>query len=211
MSKPARLEFLAEKPNEWPAWNMDWKDRQNPAFDFLDKNTKLSIVEQGPVRVTLKVEREGQNSVITQFYSLSAGEAGKRFEVSNKIDWQSQGVSLKASFPLSVSNEKATYNIGVGTIARGNNEEKKFEVPSKEWFDLTDKSGKYGVSILEDCKFGSDKPNDNTLRLTLLYTPEINLPRWRWTMYQSTQDWGIHDVRYSCIWTSRRLAKRRIG
>lgn len=197
LSKPARLEFLAEKPNEWPAWNMDWKDRQNPAFDFLDKNTKLSIVEQGPVRVTLKVEREGQNSVITQFYSLSAGEAGKRFEVSNKIDWQSQGVSLKASFPLSVSNEKATYNIGVGTIARGNNEEKKFEVPSKEWFDLTDKSGKYGVSILEDCKFGSDKPNDNTLRLTLLYTPEINLPRWRWTMYQSTQDWGIHDVRYA--------------
>jgi alpha-mannosidase len=96
-----------------------------------------------------------------------------------------------------VSNENATYNLGVGTISRGNNNEKKFEVPSKEWIDLTDKSGKYGVSILEDCKYGSDKPDDNTLRLTLLYTPKINTNGWSWLMYQSTQDWGIHDVKYA--------------
>ncbi|HOL30200.1 MAG TPA: glycoside hydrolase family 38 C-terminal domain-containing protein, partial [Paludibacteraceae bacterium] len=197
LAKPARLEFLAETPNEWPAWNMDWKDRKKPPIDFMDKDTQLTIVEQGPVRVTLKVQRKGRNSEITQFYSLAAGEAGKRLEVSNKIDWQSRAVSLKASFPLTVSNENATYNLGVGTISRSNNNEKKFEVPSKEWFDLTDKSGKYGVTILEDCKYGSDKPDDNTLRLTLLYTPGIHLPDWQWTMYQSTQDWGIHDVMYA--------------
>jgi len=197
LAKPARLEFLAETPNEWPAWNMDWKDRQKPPIDFMDKNAKLTIVEQGPVRVTLKVERTGQNSTIIQYYSLAAGEAGKRLEVSNKIDWQSRAVSLKASFPLTVSNKNATYNLGVGIISRGNNEEKKFEVPSKEWFDLTDRTEKYGVTILEDCKYGSDKPNDNTLRLTLLYTPGIHVPQWQWTMYQSTQDWGIHDVKYA--------------
>jgi len=176
---------------------MDWEDRQKPPIDFMDKDARLTIVEQGPVRVTLKVQREGRNSEITQFYSLAAGEAGKRLEVSNKIDWQSRAVSLKASFPLTVSNKNATYNLGVGTISRGNNEEKKFEVPSKEWFDLTDESGTYGVSILEDCRYGSDKPDDNTVRLTLLYTPGINLPSWKWTMYQSTQDWGIHDVKYA--------------
>lgn len=196
LSKPARLEFLAEKPENWPSWNMDWKDRQKPAIDFMDKDTKLSIVEQGPVRVTIKVERSSRNSEIIQYYSLTTGEAGKRFEVTNKIDWQSRGVSLKASFPLTVSNENATYNLGVGTISRGNNNEKQFEVPSKEWFDLTDKSGKYGVSILEDCKFGSDKPDNNTLRLTLLYTPAIN-NGWGWTMYEATQDWGIHDFKYA--------------
>ncbi len=195
--KPARLEFQQEQPNEWPAWNMDWKDRQKAPIDYMDKNTKLTIVENGPVRVTLKVDREGQNSKIEQYYSLSSGEAGKRLEITNKIDWQSREVSLKASFPLAVSNENATYNLGVGTILRGNNNEKKFEVPSKEWFDLTDKSGKYGVSILEDCKYGSDKPDDNTLRLTLLYTPKINPIRWSWLTYQSTQDWGIHDFKYA--------------
>ena len=196
LSKPAGLDFQQEHPEQYPAWNMDWKDRKNPPFDHMDKEAVLTVVEQGPVRVTLQVTRKGQNSEITQLFSLSAGDAGKRLEVTNKIDWQSREVCLKASFPLTVSNENATYNLGVGTISRGNNNEKKFEVPSKEWFDLTDKSGKYGVSILEDCKYGSDKPDNNTLRLTLLYTPDASAFGGSF-IYQSTQDWGIHDVKYA--------------
>ena len=197
LSKPAGLDFQLEHPEQWSAWNMDWKDRQKAPVDFMNHDAELTVLEKGPVRVTLQVKRKGRNSEITQLFSLSAGDAGKRLEVTNKIDWQSRGVSLKASFPLAVSNENATYNLGVGTISRGNNTEKKFEVPSKEWFDLTDQSGKYGVSILEDCKYGSDKPDNNTLRLTLLYTPGINNNGWSWLTYQSTQDWGIHDVKYA--------------
>jgi len=196
LAKPARLEFQTEQPANWPSWNMDWKDRQKGPVDFMDKNCIITVVEQGPVRITLQVQRKGQNSEIKQLFSLSAGEAGKRLEVTNKIDWQSREVSLKASFPLNVSNENATYNLGVGTISRGNNAPKKFEVPSKEWFDLTDKSGKYGVSILEDCKYGSDKPDNNTLRLTLLFTPRATALH-NSVPYQSTQDWGIHDVKYA--------------
>ncbi|MDP4273442.1 MAG: glycoside hydrolase family 38 C-terminal domain-containing protein [Bacteroidota bacterium] len=196
LSKPADLEFLHESPSQYPAWNMDWKDRQNPPVDFMNQDVSFRIVEQGPVRIALEITRKGRNSEIAQVYSLAAGEAGKCLEVTNKVDWQSKGVSLKAAFPLAVNNENATYNLGVGTIQRGNNNERKFEVPSKEWFDLTDKSGKYGVSILEDCKFGSDKPDDNTLRLTLLYTPEVNQNN-RSFIYQNTQDWGIHDIRYA--------------
>ena len=196
LTGPAKLEFLEEQPEQWPSWNMDWKDRKKPAIDVMDKDAKVSIDEQGPVRVSFKITRSGRGSDITQFVGLSAGEAGKRVEVTNKINWHSQKVSLKASFPLTISNNNATYNLGVGTIERSNNNEKKFEVPSKEWFDLTDKSGKYGVTILEDCKYGSDKPNDSVLRLTLLYTPGVN-QSWRWCTLQGTQDWGIHDIRYA--------------
>ena len=32
-------------------------------------------------------------------------------------------------------------------------------------------NGAYGVTVLTDCKYGSDKPDDQTLRLTLLRTP----------------------------------------
>jgi alpha-mannosidase len=174
LAKPARLEFLFEHPTEYPAWNMYWNDRQNPPIDYLDKNAAISIVEQGPVRIALQIKRAGRNSIITQTLSLAAGGAGKHLEVTNKIDWQSRDVSLKASFPLTVSNENATYNLGAGTIERSTNNPKKFEVPSKEWFDLTDSTGNYGVSILEDCKFGSDKPDNNTVRLTLLYTPKAD-------------------------------------
>ena len=191
LSKPAGLDFQSEEPSDYPAWNMDWKDRRKPPVDHMNKQAIIRIAENGPVRISLEVKRKGMNSEITQVYSLFAGSCGRRMEVTNHIDWQSEGVSLKAAFPLTVSNEMATYNLGVGTIQRGTNTEKKFEVPSKEWFDLTDKSGKYGVTILEDCKYGSDKPDKNTLRLTLLYTPKAD--RFK---FQSTQDWGIHDFRY---------------
>jgi alpha-mannosidase len=195
LSQPARLEFLHEHPREWPAWNMDWKDRQNPPVDYLDKDAIITIAEQGPVRVALDIKRKGRNSEIDQVVSLGTGDAGQHMEVTNKIDWQSKEVSLKAAFPLAVNNEKATYNLGAGAIERGNNTETKFEVPSKEWFDLTDQGGKYGVSILEDCKYGSDKPDNNTLRLTLLYTPNADAFNSSY-IFQGTQDWGIHDFRY---------------
>ena len=87
----------------------------------------------------------------------------------------------------------ATYNTGVGAIERGNNDPKKFEVPSHQWFDLTDKSGSYGVSILEDSKFGSDKPTDDMLRLTLLYTPGVR----GGYRDEASQDFGIHDMLYA--------------
>jgi alpha-mannosidase len=191
LAKPAALDFQQEQPRNFPSWNMDWKDRQKPPIAQLNENATITILEKGPVRVAVEVKRSGLNSSVSQIYSLAAGEAGKHLEVTNKVNWQSKEVSLKAAFPLTVSNENATYNLGVGAIERGNNNEKKFEVPSKMWFDLTDKSGKYGVSILEDCRYGSDKPDNNTLRLTLLYTPKANA-----YVFQGSQDWGIHDIRY---------------
>jgi alpha-mannosidase len=191
LSKPASLQFQQERPSQWPAWNMDWNDRKNPPFDFMNKEVSVKIVEQGPVRVALEVTKKGQNSAISQIISLSAGQAGKRIEVSNKIDWQSKEVSLKAAFPTTVSNEFATYGLNTAAIQRTNNNEVKFEVPGRQWIDLTDRPNNYGVSILEDCKYGSDKPDDKTLRLTLMYTPKANS-----YVYQGSQDWGIHDVKY---------------
>ncbi len=190
--KPARLEFQAEESFEWPAWNMHWDERQKPPFDFMNKGASFRILEDGPVRVALEVKRKGQGSEIIQVISLSIGEAGKRLEINNELDWQSKGVSLKAAFPLTATNNVSTYNLGVGTIDRGVNDKLKFEVPSKEWFDQTDETSKFGVSILEDCKYGSDKPDENTLRLTLMFTPGIN----NRYVVQGSQDWGIHTFKY---------------
>ncbi|MDR3194664.1 MAG: alpha-mannosidase [Tannerella sp.] len=190
LSAPARLEFLAENPSEYAAWNMDWKDRQQPPVGFLNERASLRIVENGPLRVAIEVKREGRNSRIAQVISLAASEAGKRIEVNNCIDWQSRGVCLKAAFPLTAVNENATYSQGVGTIVRNTNHPRKFEVPHHNWFDLTDRSGTFGVSIMEDCKYTSDKPDDHTVRLTLMFTPVTG-------GHQATQDVGIHHVKYA--------------
>ena len=192
LSKPASLQFQHEHPQSWPAWNMDWKDRKNPPIDFMNKDVSVKIVEQGPVRVALEVTKKGQNSEIKQIISLASGEAGSRIEVNNKIDWQSKEVSLKAAFPTTVTNEFATYGLNSAAVQRSTNNDVKFEVPGRQWIDITDRPNNYGVSILEDCKYGSDKPDNNTLRLTLMYTPGANS-----YVYQNSQDWGIHDFKYA--------------
>jgi alpha-mannosidase len=86
----------------------------------------------------------------------------------------------------------ATYNWDIGTIQRPTAEPKKFEVPSHQWIDLTDASGEFGATILTDCKNGSDKPNDHTIRLTLIRTPGTRggYPD------QGTQDIGHHEFIY---------------
>ncbi|MDD8020533.1 MAG: glycoside hydrolase family 38 C-terminal domain-containing protein [Acidobacteriota bacterium] len=190
---PAQLSFHQEKPQQWPAWNMDWEDRMKPPAGYVEGPAEVSIVENGPARIAIKVERESKHSKFVQIIRLSAGEAGDRLEWNNQIDWATPESSLKAVFPLTVANSVATYNWEVGTIKRGNNDPKKFEVPSHLWFDLTDKSSSYGVSILEDCKYGSDKPADHLVRLTLLYTPGVR----SWPKEQATQDFGRHEILYA--------------
>jgi alpha-mannosidase len=196
LSAPARLAFQTERPHDWPAWNMDWADQQKPPRAYVGGPVKIRIVENGAARIALEVERETEGSKFVQTVRLAAGDAGHRVEFANRIDWQSREAALKATFPLTAANSRATYNWGVGTIERGNNDERKFEVPSHQWFDLADKSGDFGVTILSDCKYGSDKPDDRTLRLTLLYTPGLGAGN-GWEYHdQTTQDLGRHEFVY---------------
>src|SRR5205807_5917186 len=196
LSAPLRLAFQTEKPHDWPAWNMDWADQQKPPRGYVTGPAKVRMVEKGPVRMAVEIEREAEGSRFVQTIRLSAGGAANRVEFSNVIDWKTAATALKATFPLAAANSKATYNWDLGTIERGNNDPKKFEVPSHQWFDLTDKSGNYGVTILSDCKNGSDKPDDNTLRLTLVYTPGLGDGNGRFYSDQITQDWGHHEFVY---------------
>ncbi|HEX7329859.1 MAG TPA: glycoside hydrolase family 38 C-terminal domain-containing protein [Pyrinomonadaceae bacterium] len=194
LDAPVRLAIKSDTPAQWPAWNMDWTDQVKPPRAYVSGAAKVRVVESGAVRVAVEVTRETEGSKFQQTVRLSAGDAGNRVEFSDVIDWKTANANLKATFPLKAANANATYNWDIGTIERGNNDERKFEVPSHQWFDLTDRSGAFGVTILTDCKYGSDKPDDKTLRLTLLRTPGIG-PRAGYAD-QSTQDWGRHEIVY---------------
>ena len=195
LSAPLHLAFQTEKPSQWPAWNMDWSDQSKPPRGYVDGPAKISIVENGPVRVALRVEREAEGSKFVQTIRLSAGDAGNRVEFANSIDWNTREAALKATFPLTASSQDATYNWGAGTIERPADNDKMFEMPSHRWFDLTDQSGSFGVTILSGAKTGSDRPSDNTLRLTLLYTPGIS-PAGQSYRDQASQDLGHHEFLY---------------
>ncbi len=192
LSAPARLALQHNRPAQWPAWNMDWSDQRQPPRGYVSGPARIRVVENGPVRVAVEIDRETEGSRFVQTIRLAAGEAGDRVEFDNEIDWRIGSTALKATFPLSAANPEATYNWDIGTIRRGNNDSTKYEVPSHQWFDLTDTSGEYGVTVLSDCKYGSDKPDDRTLRLTLIYSPGIT----RSYPDQATQDWGHHEFIY---------------
>jgi alpha-mannosidase len=192
LAGPARLAISYDNPEQWPAWNMDWDQEQATPKSYVSGLAKIRVVENGPVRVAIEVERETAGSRFVQTIRLAAGEAGRRVEFANVIDWNTRASNLKATFPLAASNRMATYNWDIGTIDRPTAEPKKFEVPSHQWIDLTDMSGTFGATILTDSKNGSDKPNDNTIRLTLIRTPGVR------GGYddQATQDIGHHEFIY---------------
>jgi len=192
LSAPARLAISYDNPALWPAWNMDWEQEQAQPTSFVAGPAQIQVVEDGPVRVAIEVSRETAGSRFIQTISLAAGDAGKRVEFGNIIDWNTRKSNLKATFPFTASNELATYNLDIGTIDRPTAAPKKFEVGSHQWIDLTDMSGKFGSTILTDSKNGSDKPNDHTIRLTLIRTPGTagGYPD------QGTQDIGHHEFVY---------------
>ncbi len=68
-------------------------------------------------------------------------------------------------------------------------------MPAQWWADLTDTSGAFGAAVLNDSKYGWDKPADHVLRLTLLHTPKAGA--WPRPFYQSSQDLGRHRFVYS--------------
>ena len=192
LSSPARLAISYDNPAQWPAWNMDWEQEQAAPKAFVSGPAQIRIVEDGPARVSIEVARETAGSQFVQTISLLAGDGGKRVEFGNVIDWKTRESNLKATFPLTATNVMATYNWDIGTIERPTAQPKKFEVPSHQWIDLTDMSGQYGATILTDSKNGSDKPTDNTLRLTLLRTPGVA----GGYADQATQDIGHHEFVY---------------
>ena len=177
----------------WPAWEVQKATLDKEPVAVHDDVT-LSV-EKGTLRQTLVISKRYGESAIVQRIHLYEGAQADRIDFENEVDWRSLNALLKAEFALNVSNDEATYDIGLGSVRRGNNRDNSFEVYAHEWTDLTDRSGQYGVTLLNDSRYGWDKPNDNTLRLSLLYSPKPG----RSYVYQARQDFGHHVFTYSLV------------
>lgn len=184
--------FTSNDSFSWPAWEI-MKSVVDSEPVSITENVKISVAENGPVRSALRVERTYEGSTFVQYIRLNESGQKDRIDIYNEIDWQSSNALLKAEFPMSFSNEKATYDLGVGSVERGNNTPTAYEVYAQQWADLTAPDQSYGVSVMNDSKYGWDKPKDNTIRLTLLHTPATK-GRYQ---YQNKQDLGKHHFTYS--------------
>jgi len=192
LKSPAHLEIGPDTSANWPSWELVWKDAlETPVI--VGGTPEIEILENGPAVVSIKIKRTYEGSEFEQIVSLWDG--GQRVDVACRVDWYQRKSNLRAAFPLNVSNSKATFDLGLGAIESGNTDSfPYYQHVAHQWADLTAEDGSYGVSILNDCKYGMDKPNDNTLRLTLIHTPAYPFSS------ESGQDWqdmGLNIFTYS--------------
>lgn len=198
--------FTENKSYRWPAWEIIKETIDKDPVSIVD-DVKVAMTENGMLRKTICVEKKYGDSSFKQYIRVYEGSRSDRIDFYNEVDWKSTNTLLKAEFPLNLENEKATYDLGLGSVERGNNTQTAYEVYAQQWADLTDKSNGYGVSIMNDCKYGWDKPNENTIRLSLLHTPST---QGNYT-YQDHQDFGHHVFTYSLVGHQGSLNKIEIA
>lgn len=156
-----RLEIFEDYPREYDAWEIT--DYYKQKMWLADEVEHVELLENG-----IRISRKYQASTIRQDIVLT--RASKRVDFITEVDWQEDHVLLKAAFPVDIHSTRAAYDIQFGNLERPTHQNTswdaaKFEVPAHKWADLSE--GNYGVSILNDCKYGYSI-EDNVMKLSLL-------------------------------------------
>lgn len=194
LSRPIRLAVMNNTHSfDWPAWEIKYDDLCEEPYMYA-ANPTVKIKDQGSALCSLEVTRRAGKSVFTQVISLDC--ESEFVSVYNETDWREEASLLKAEFAFAAANEFANYDIGIGFTQRGTNTKKLCEVPAQKWADITDEGGSFGVSVFSDSRTGWDKPDKNTLRLSLVHTPLAN---YRWECSQHIMDLGINRFSFAVM------------
>lgn len=162
-----RQQMIYDHEDTWPAWEISYTDVCRKPSEYVSGDADIQLVEDGPLRKSFRICRQTAGSTFVQYVRMTA--LSNRIDCVNEVDWHTPERMLKVNFPFYFSATKDTYDISLGTIQRGARSSDEYEVCGHQWADHS--STAYGVSILNDCKYGWDKPDAKNLRLTLLHTP----------------------------------------
>jgi len=191
-----RFQIFEDRPMANEAWDIDvYYQKKTLELNDLVSST---VVETGPLRGGLKQQYKFLSSQILQY--LYIYDEIPRIDFITEIDWRQHQTLLKTAFPLNLHSSRATYEIPFGVIERPAHwntdwDKARFEVAAQKWADLSE--GDYGVSLLNDCKYGYDV-KDNVMRLTLIKSgidpdpaADIGLHRFSYALYPHFGDWRI--------------------
>ena len=192
IASAVRQQLIYDHEDTWPAWEVSYTDVCRTPSSYVSGDTKIELVEDGPLRKSLRVIRQKEGSTFVQYIRMNA--LNDRVECVNEVDWQTYERMLKVNFPFSFSNATDTYDISLGTISRGVRTKDEYEVCGHQWADHSATNNRYGVAILSDCKYGWDKPSATSLRLTLLRTPSCKN-----YSHQANMDLGPNRFTYALL------------
>jgi alpha-mannosidase len=182
------LQFFKDQGQYWDAWNIDPNYAQHRLPNAILKS--IEILESGPIQQRIRVIKQFNQSEFCQDYCLDINSP--ILKIITQVNWQESHVLVKAAFPLTLESDQIYYEIPCAAIARPTRpetpaEKAKWEVPALQWADLSDIKQNYGVSLLNNSKYGYDG-QPNQLRLTLLRSAEWPDPQ---------ADKGLHQFTYS--------------
>ena len=197
--KANHWQAFRDLPVNWDAWDLD-RSYEDQVWE-AEPAQSIEIVEAGPLRGALKMRRRILHSDYVQTIALEYASA--RLDFSTEIDWREKHVLLKTAFPVDVLAEEATYEIQWGSVQRPTHENTswdwaRFETCAHKWVDLSE--GNFGVSLLNDCKYGHDI-HGSVIRLSLLRSPAEP---------DAHADEGFHAFTYSLLPHSGRWNERTV-
>lgn len=170
---------------EYDAWEIrDYYREKTYPVNHLDLVEKIDL----GAKKGFKIVRRFLDSTIEQHILLSSSLP--RIDFETNIDWQQSCMLLKVYFPIDVHSDKASFDTQYGIIERPTHENTswdlaKFETCAHKFVDISENG--YGVSLLNDCKYGYDVLNGG-LGLTLIKSSAYPYPE---------ADKGAHRFTYS--------------
>ncbi|MEO1746709.1 MAG: glycoside hydrolase family 38 C-terminal domain-containing protein [Pseudomonadota bacterium] len=183
-----QLLVFEDRPMTWDAWDIDvfYEDRSERITDLQ----KIEVIEEGPLRASVLIERKYRSSTIRQRICVYAHT--KRIDFATRVDWYETHTLLKAAFPVDILSPRATFDIQWGNVERNTHRNSswdfaRFESVAQKWADLSE--GNFGVALLNNCKYGYDI-RDDVMRITLVKSA---------TMPNPHADQGEHLVTYSLM------------
>lgn len=179
------LQVFEDFPKEWDAWDIAgyYQEKQWEITEVCS----FEPIEDG-ARAGFAVVKQFQKSKIVQHIYLY--DDIPKIDFETWVDWQESHLLLKAAFPVAVRAQRASYEIQFGSVERPTHENTswdsaKFEVCAHKYVDLSEYG--YGVSLLNDCKYGHDI-HDGVIRITLIKSATYPNPE---------ADRGEHRFTYS--------------
>ena len=188
-----QLWAYVDRPHVWDAWEVE-AYVQDQGWQLEPESVR--VLEPGPLRATLEITYTFNRSRIVQRVSLLTGQRMLVFDTD--VDWHERHILLRTHFPLAIRAMNTTYEIQFGTVERPTHrntawDQARHEVPAQQWADMSE--GGYGVSLLNDCKYGYSTQG-NVLTLSLLRAPTHPDPEadqgnhtFTYALYPHAGDW----------------------
>lgn len=160
------LRVYEDKPMCFDNWDIDiyYQEKSWPVVE----DAKCEWTENGAVRATLKVTKRIMDTVFEQKIHFYANT--RRIDFETYVDWKFSQHLCKVHFPVNIHTDEAAFDIQFGNIKRKIHQNTswdvaRFESCAHKWIDMSE--GSYGVSLMNDCKYGHSVL-DRNMSITLI-------------------------------------------